>query len=156
MAAGMNSFLIAQGYSGLGMATVVVGAVLNIVLDPVFIFTFDLGVAGAALATVLSQVASCALVLGLLLRRRMPVPLRWGGFSWRVMKRILAFGLVPLSHHRHRQRAAHRAQHGAPALRRARTGDTLVTCATIVQSYLLIITMAHGGHDPWAPSGGQL
>ena len=145
MAAGMNSFLIAQGYSGLGMATVVVGAVLNIVLDPVFIFTFDLGVAGAALATVLSQVASCALVLGLLLRRRMPVPLRWGGFSWRVMKRILAFGLSPfliiatdsvllIVLNTVLQR------YGGPGL-----GDTLVTCATIVQSYLLIITMPMGG-----------
>ena len=63
MATGMNSFLIAQGFSGLGMATVMLGAVLNIVLDPVFIFVLELGVAGAAIATVLSQLASCAFVL---------------------------------------------------------------------------------------------
>ena len=63
MATGMNSFLIAQGFSGLGMATVMLGAVLNIILDPIFIFGFHLDVAGAALATVLSQMASCAFVL---------------------------------------------------------------------------------------------
>ena len=63
MSTGMNSFLICQGFSGLGMATVTLGAVLNIALDPIFIFVLDLGVAGAALATVLSQVASCAFVL---------------------------------------------------------------------------------------------
>lgn len=80
MAAGMNSFLIAQGFSGLGMATVVLGAVLNIVLDPLFMFGLDLGVAGAALATVLSQMASCGFVLIALLRPKMPVPLRWGAF----------------------------------------------------------------------------
>ena len=48
MATGMNSFLIAQGFSGLGMATVMLGAVLNIVLDPIFIFVLKLDVAGAA------------------------------------------------------------------------------------------------------------
>ena len=83
MATGMNSFLIAQGFSGLGMATVMLGAVLNIVLDPIFIFVLHLDVAGAALATVLSQMASCAFVLCSLRRKRMPVRLRWGGFSWR-------------------------------------------------------------------------
>ena len=145
MAAGMNSFLIAQGFSGLGMATVVLGAVLNIVLDPLFMFGLDLGVAGAALATVLSQMASCGFVLTALLRPKMPVPLRWGGFSRSIMLRVLAFGLSPfliiatdsillivlntvLQHY------------GGAEL-----GDTLITCATIVQSYLLLITMPMGG-----------
>ena len=63
ISAGMNSFLIAQGFSGLGMATVVLGAVLNIILDPIFIFLCHMGVEGAAIATVLSQLASCVFVL---------------------------------------------------------------------------------------------
>ena len=58
LSTGMNSFLICQGFSGLGMATVVLGAALNIVLDPLFIFVFHLDVAGAAWATVISQAAS--------------------------------------------------------------------------------------------------
>ena len=145
MATGMNSFLIAQGFSGLGMATVMLGAVLNIVLDPIFIFVLHLDVAGAALATVLSQMASCAFVLCSLRRKRMPVRLRWGGFSWRIMRRVLAFGLSPfliiatdsillIVLNTVLQR------YGGPEL-----GDTLVTCATIAQSFMLVVTMPLGG-----------
>lgn len=57
---GMNAFISAQGFSKISMLTVVIGAVTNIVLDPVFIFLFDMGVAGAALATILSQALSAA------------------------------------------------------------------------------------------------
>lgn len=60
---GMNGFINAQGFPKIGMLTTVVGAVINIVLDPVFIFTLDMGVAGAALATVISQVISAVWVL---------------------------------------------------------------------------------------------
>ena len=97
MATGMNSFLIAQGFSGLGMATVMLGAVLNIILDPIFIFGLHLDVAGAALATVLSQMASCAFVLLSLRRKRMPVRLRWGRMELHIVRRVLAFGLSPSS-----------------------------------------------------------
>ena len=145
LATGMNNFLIAQGFSGLGMATVMLGAVLNIVLDPVFIFALHMDVAGAAIATVLSQMASCAFVLWALLRKKMPVRLGWGGFDRRVMVRVLAFGLSPfliiatdsvllIVLNTVLQR------YGGPG-----RGDTLVTCATIVQSYLLLITMPMGG-----------
>ena len=57
-ASGLNQFVICQGYARKGMLSVVLGAALNIVLDPVFIFLLDLGVAGAAAATVASQLAS--------------------------------------------------------------------------------------------------
>ena len=60
---GMNGFINAQGFPKFGMMTTVLGAVINIVLDPVFIFVFDMGVAGAALATVLSQVVAAIWVL---------------------------------------------------------------------------------------------
>ena len=57
---GLNSFINAQGFGGIGMATVAIGAVLNIILDPIFIFQFHMGVRGVALATVISQfVAAC-------------------------------------------------------------------------------------------------
>lgn len=55
---GLNSFINAQGFAGIGMMTVAIGAVLNLILDSVFIFTFDMGVQGAALATILSQFVS--------------------------------------------------------------------------------------------------
>lgn len=57
---GMNMFIIAQGFAKTGMLSVLIGAVTNIVLDPVFIFGLDMGVSGAALATILSQALSAA------------------------------------------------------------------------------------------------
>lgn len=60
---GMNAFITAQGFSKTGMYTVLIGAVSNIFLDPVFIFGLDMGVRGAALATVISQCISCLWVL---------------------------------------------------------------------------------------------
>ena len=60
---GMNAFITAQGFAKQGMLSVLIGAVCNIALDPVFIFGFEMGVKGAALATILSQTASCVWVL---------------------------------------------------------------------------------------------
>ena len=60
---GMNAFITAQGFAKQGMLSVLIGAVCNIALDPVFIFGFGMGVKGAALATILSQAASCVWVL---------------------------------------------------------------------------------------------
>ena len=63
---GMNAFITAQGFARTGMLSVLIGAVINIALDPVFIFGFGMGVKGAALATVLSQACSCIWVLAFL------------------------------------------------------------------------------------------
>ena len=60
---GMNSFITCQGFAKQGMLSVMIGAICNIALDPVFIFALDMGVKGAALATILSQAASCVWVL---------------------------------------------------------------------------------------------
>ena len=68
MATGMNQYIICQGFAVEGMKSVILGAVCNIVLDPVFIFVFDMGVAGAALATVISG-RRCASPSGVTTRR---------------------------------------------------------------------------------------
>ncbi len=60
---GLNTFLTTQGFSNFAMMTTIIGAVINIVLDPIFIFTFHMGVAGAALATILSQAVGAVFVL---------------------------------------------------------------------------------------------
>ncbi len=60
---GMNAFINAQGFATMGMATVLIGAVTNIVLDPILIYTLHMGVRGAALATIFSQGISCVWVL---------------------------------------------------------------------------------------------
>ncbi|MBQ7005039.1 MAG: MATE family efflux transporter [Clostridia bacterium] len=63
---GTGAFITAQGFAKYGMATVLIGALCNIILDPIFIFGFSMGVKGAALATVLSQAASCMWVISFL------------------------------------------------------------------------------------------
>lgn len=63
---GMNAFITAQGFAKTGMLSVLIGAVANIILDPIFIFGFNMGVRGAALATVISQALSCMWVLAFL------------------------------------------------------------------------------------------
>lgn len=63
IALGMNSFINTQGFAKVGMITVMVGAVINIVLDPILIFGFNMGVKGAALATIIGQCASAIWVL---------------------------------------------------------------------------------------------
>lgn len=67
---GMGAFITAQGFAKIGMMTVLIGAVSNIILDPVFIFAFDMGVRGAALATIISQAISCVWVLTFLRGKR--------------------------------------------------------------------------------------
>lgn len=72
---GMNPYINAQGASRMGMGTVLIGAVLNIALDPLFIFVFNMGVRGAALATVISQTVSAVWVLTFLTGRKASVKL---------------------------------------------------------------------------------
>ena len=73
---GMNLFINAQGFGTTGMITVCIGAILNIILDPIFIFVFHLGVRGAAIATVISQFASCLWVLCFLNGKKVQYPLK--------------------------------------------------------------------------------
>ena len=73
---GMNPFITAQGFGGVGMMTVGLGALVNIVLDPIFIFGLGMGVRGAALATVIAQGCSALWVLRFLTGRRAILRLR--------------------------------------------------------------------------------
>lgn len=92
---GMNSFINAQGFGKTGMLTIVIGAVLNIILDPVFIFVLDLGVRGAACATVLSQFAAAVWTLRFLTGPRTLLRLRIRCLRCRKKRvlRILSLGL---------------------------------------------------------------
>ena len=73
---GMNMFITAQGFAKTGMLSVLIGAVANIILDPVFIFGFDMNVRGAALATILSQAMSCTWVLAFLMGKKTDLKIR--------------------------------------------------------------------------------
>ena len=73
---GMNPFITTQGFAKFSMLTNVIGAGINIALDPLFIFVFDMGVAGAAVATVLSQAVSAIWILGFLTGKRTALKLK--------------------------------------------------------------------------------
>ena len=91
---GMNPFINAQGFPRIGMMTVIIGAVLNIILDPVFIYACGMGVEGAALATVLSQTASAAWVLFFLRCRRAVLRLTRLTVDAKHLKDIVKLGLT--------------------------------------------------------------
>lgn len=73
---GLNGYINAQGFPKIGMLSVIIGAVTNIILDPIFIFAMDMGVAGAALATIISQAISAVWVLRFLFGKKVVVLLR--------------------------------------------------------------------------------
>lgn len=91
---GMNAFINAQGFAGTGMLTVLFGAVVNIVLDPLFIFTFDMGIRGAAIATVIAQACSAVWAMSFLLSKRAIMDLRLKNMRFRrdILGRILGMG----------------------------------------------------------------
>ena len=143
MAVGLNYFITCQGFPGVGMMTVIIGALTNIVLDPVFIFGFHMGVAGAAIATVIAQFVSCAFAFRFLTGKKIPIKitlLKRKYFSPVIVSRILTLGISPFL-----ILATDSVMlivlntvlqtYGGP-----KEGDLLITCATIVQSYMMLIT----------------
>lgn len=137
---GMNYFIAAQGFPFLGMATTLIGAIVNIVLDPIFIFVLDMDIAGAAAATVIAQLSSCIFVLLMLNSKKMPVPIHLVKPEGEIGKRILKIGFSPflilatdsviiIALNAVLQHYGGESQ-----------GDILITTATIVQSYMLLIT----------------
>ena len=97
LALGLNSFISAQGKALVAMLSVLIGAILNIVLDPIFIFLLDWGVQGAALATILSQAVSACWVFGFLCSRHSGLRIRRSNLrpSARVIGRIASLGVAP-------------------------------------------------------------
>lgn len=141
---GLNQFIICQGFAELGMASVMIGAVFNIVLDPIFIFILHMDVSGAAMATVLSQAASCFFTLYILFRGPVPIKIRFQGYRLKVCLRVLLLGLTPFLIILFDnvliiiQNVMLKTYGGTDS-------DMLLTCNTIVQSFMLMITMPLGG-----------
>lgn len=145
IASGMNQFIICQGFAKVGMKSVMLGAIVNLVLDPVFIFTLDMGVSGAAVATVIAQASSAIYILYFLSSKRVPVRISLGGYSWNICKKILSLGFSPfviiaLDSVLVITMNAMLQRYGG-----AKQGDMMVTCGTIMQSFMLMVTMPLGG-----------
>lgn len=94
---GMNYFITTQGFAKTAMVTTMLGALLNVALDPIFMFTFHMGIAGAALATVLAQMVSCIFVLCFLLGKRTQIRLRLKKMRLKTgpFKRVMILGASP-------------------------------------------------------------
>lgn len=97
LALGLNSFISTQGFATISMATVLIGAVTNIVLDPVFIYGFNMGVKGAAIATILSQTLSAIWVVIFLTGKKTKIKIKLSNFKpeRKVIFPALALGLSP-------------------------------------------------------------
>lgn len=93
LAQGLNPFILTQGYSFFAMISVSFGAIINIILDPVFIFKFNMGVKGSSLATVLSQACSCVLILCFFFSKKSLFKLK---FSFMRLKKARIFNILSL------------------------------------------------------------
>ncbi|WP_304205739.1 MATE family efflux transporter [Fusobacterium perfoetens] len=140
MAVGLNFFITCQGFSMVGMATVIIGAITNIILDTIFIFYFNMGVSGAAWATVIAQVLSFLFAFSFLRSKKIIIPITKEKYSLKIIKNIIRFGFSPffilatdslilIMLNAMLQKYGGETQ-----------GDLLISAATIVQSFLLLIT----------------
>lgn len=95
IAVGMNPFINSQGFGNVGMLSVLIGAVINMILDPILIFGFHMGVRGAAVATVFSQLCSAVWVMAFLTGKKVPLRLTGGmlKLSLQRAKSIVALGV---------------------------------------------------------------
>ena len=136
---GMNPFINAQGFSRMGMITVAVGAAVNIVLDPIFIFLLDMGVRGAALATVISQGCSALWVMKFLTGKKAILKLRLSALRLQAgrVRRILSLGTSGFV----MSMTNSLAQVLCNASLEAYSGDLYVGVMTVINSIREIITM---------------
>lgn len=143
MAIGLNYFITCQGFPAVGMITVLIGAVTNIVLDPIFIFLLDMKVAGAAIATVIAQFASCAFAFCFLIGKKVPIRitlLKKQSFSPVIVQKILTLGISPFLILATDSVIIIVLNSVLQKFGEPSEGDILITCATIVQSFMMLIT----------------
>ena len=136
---GMNSFINCQGFSSVGMWTVIIGAALNIALDPLFIFVLDMGVRGAALATILSQGVSCLWVLLFLTGKKTRIRLKPAMMKPRrdSVGRVLGLGVSPFV----MQSTESLVQIVINTGLARYSGDLAVASMTIISSVMMVLNM---------------
>ena len=134
---GLNQFLVAQGLSIASMIGSLASCIFNIVLDPIFLYVFDLGVKGAAMATAISWFLYFLLVLAFI-GWRAPTKRFFGGYSWRIMRKILKLGFSPfiiLS-----TDSVVVIALNVVLQQSGGNGDFYIECSTIVQAFFSLMT----------------
>lgn len=139
MATGLNYFITCQGFAAVGMSTVILGAVTNIVLDWVFVIVLSMGVTGAAWATVIAQFLSCGSAFMFLFNKNVPIKICFGNYSFEIIKRIFSIGLSPFLIIATDSVLAIVVNIVLQKFGGAES-DLLISAAAIVQSYMLLIT----------------
>lgn len=135
---GLNTFINTQGRPSIAMWSVVIGAMLNILLDPLFIFVFNMGVKGAALATIISQAGSAIWVVSFLISSRASLRLesRYMKPDKKIIGAILALGLSPFI------MASTESMVGFVLNGTLKTfGDIYVSALTVMQSSMLFVSV---------------
>lgn len=140
MAIGLNFFITCQGFSTVGMITVIIGALTNIILDTLFIFGLNMGVAGAAWATVIAQFCSFLFAFLFLKSERIKIPITYGNYSLKLIKKIFTFGFSPFFILATDSLILIVLNSMLQKYGGTNEGDLLISAATIIQSYLLLIT----------------
>ena len=142
-ALGLNPYIISQGAAKTGMFSVVIGAVINIALDPVFIFVFDMGVAGAALATIISQFVSAVWVVGFLISKRAVLRIKLKNLrpDFKIIKSISALGISPFVMRSTESLVSIVLNSGMQTY----GGDLYVGSITIMQSVMQLMSAPLGG-----------
>lgn len=136
---GMNNFIRAEGNPKTAMATMLIGAIINTALDPLFIYTFKMGIAGAAWATIISMAVSAGWVLYYYLSKQSALKLHWGNLrpSPAITRKILAIGSAPFA----MQLAASGLTLVLNRLLVKYGGDVAVSAMGIVNSIVMLIAM---------------
>lgn len=143
IALGLNLFITSQGQARTAMLSVLIGAVINILLDPVFIFFFDMGVQGAAIATILSQAVSAAWVLRFLCSSKSSIRIRvpFMRLSGHIVKNISMLGISPFIMSATESAISIVLNHGLQTY----GGDLYVGSMTILQSIMQLLSIPIGG-----------
>ncbi|WP_130869890.1 MATE family efflux transporter [Intestinimonas massiliensis (ex Afouda et al. 2020)] len=147
---GLNFFITAQGFSTMSMATVLIGAVTNIVLDPILIFGFNMGVKGAALATITAQAVSAVWVVRFLTGKRTKLKLqrRFFRVNFRVLAPVLALGVSPFIMNSTESlvniafNSSLKAYGGNPAV------GAMTICSSVMQIFFLLLQGLAQGAQP--------
>ncbi|MFA9396699.1 MAG: MATE family efflux transporter [Clostridiaceae bacterium] len=135
----MNHTIRAEGNPNRSAATMLIGAVLNIILDPIFIFVFNMGVRGAAIATIISQLVSAIWVISYFYNKKSALRLRYKNMKieWPIAKSIFAIGMSPFAI----QIAASAVSIVANRSLKIYGGDLAIGAMTIINSVILIFLM---------------
>lgn len=143
LAFGLNTFITVQGASVTAMASILIGAILNLILDPILIFGFKMGVEGAALATIISQAASAAWILKFLTSEKATLRLKFANMkpAWRTIGYISALGISPFIMGATESLITIVFNSGAQKY----GGDIYVGSITVVQSVLMMICTPFSG-----------